>query len=89
MILNKKDILLGFIHAKGGCLLYKMLIDKIFFLSDTRIHHYHLGLGIILYGIAEDSSYWIGFGLGLFFDDIKDFIDDSDRMIKELKKLVN
>ena len=42
------------------------------YLGNTRIHHYHVGGILALFGLISGSPTAVGFGTGLILDDIDD-----------------
>ena len=42
------------------------------YLGGTRVHHYHAGAAIALFGLLSGSPTVLGFGAGLVLDDIDD-----------------
>ena len=82
---QNQNLLLGFLCAIGICRIYKMKIDEPVFISNLRIHHYEIGLGCMYFGLTSESSFWVGFGLGLLIDDVQDLFKASDKLVKTIQ----
>jgi hypothetical protein len=85
MNIEHEELRNGWIEGIGCCFCYKVMIDQPISPFNIRLHHYQIGIGILLYAIHKKSSYWIGFGLGLLVDDIKDLIYDVKELVKKLQ----
>ena len=65
-------VILGAISCKG----YRILNLSPQYIHNYRVHHYQVGLGLLLWGIIQNKQFWIAFGSILLIDDIDDLIND-------------
>jgi len=69
------------------CQIAKSLgIGKVF-VSNTRVHHYEVGLLCIGVGMTKKIMALVWFGLILVLDDFDDLIKDSQRIFRRLNNI--
>jgi len=52
------------------------------YLLNYRIHHYQIGLGLLLLGIIKNKPFLITFGSVLVLDDKEDLIKDFNKFFR-------
>jgi hypothetical protein len=78
--MNTTEFLKGFIIAPLVVKLYNILTNEAQFnINSHRIHHYHLGLALVLLAVLKKDDFLLGFGSGLFLDDKKDLVKDLNK----------
>jgi len=74
---------LGSIFATITCKGYSMLPNPSpQYLLNYRIHHYQIGLGLLLLGIIKNKPFLITFGSVLVLDDKEDLIKDFNKFFR-------
>lgn len=77
MIKTEKEFLKGIIFVPLSVKVYNLLSNESpFYINNHRVHHYQLGLVILLLAILAKNPFFIGVGSGLILDDKEDFIKD-------------
>ena len=80
MLTPQQEFLKGMFLAPITIQLYNLLTNQSsFYINNSRIHHYQLGLGMLLWGIIQNKPFWISFGSILIIDDIDDMIKDLNK----------
>jgi hypothetical protein len=80
-ILN--DPIMGIIFAAINIKVYNILTNQSpFHLNNYRIHHYQIGLMLLILTILKKNPFVIGYGSWLILHDMDDLIKDFKKFFK-------
>lgn len=79
---EQQKLIFGIILATIGCKGYKIYINRPIYIENHRVHHYQVGLVLLLWAISKKNLFFLGLGCGLVLDDRRDLFVDLNKLIK-------